>query len=141
MNPSKPATLVYSCSGSSNVAQLANYVAVRLDRLGIAEMSCIAGVGGDVRALVRKATAGRPVVVIDGCPLTCCEQVLGAKEVEPVHLIRLHHLGLKKRQHVDFGPDERKAVFRRVLAELAPVLLAEDPSLRTRISAALGDGP
>ena len=61
--------LVYSCSGSSNVAQLANYIAVRLDRLGLAEMSCIAGVGGDVRALVRKATSGQPVVIIDGCPL------------------------------------------------------------------------
>lgn len=132
-----PATLVYSCSGSSNVAQLANYVAVRLDRLGIAEMSCIAGVGGDVTALVKKATAGRPVLAIDGCPLGCCEQVLAAKGVEPARVIRLHDLGLKKRQHVDFDPEEREAVFRRVLEELAPKLLAEDPSLEPRIAAAL----
>lgn len=130
-------TLVYSCSGSSNVAQLANHIAVRLDRLGIAEMSCIAGVGGDVRALVKKASAGRPVIAIDGCPLACCEQVLAAKGVEPVRLIRLHELGLKKRQHTDFDAAEREAVFRRVLEELRPVLLAEDPSLEPRISAAL----
>lgn len=39
--------LVYACSGCSNVAQLANTIAVRLDRAGLAEMSCIAGVGGD----------------------------------------------------------------------------------------------
>lgn len=134
-----PAILVYSCSGSSNVAQLANYIAVRLDRLGIAEMSCIAGVGGDVRALVKKATGGQAVLVIDGCPLTCCEQVLGAKGVEPVRLIRLHQLGLKKRQHVDFGAEERELVFRRVLDELAPMLLAGDPSLRPRIAAALAE--
>ncbi len=136
-----PATIVYSCSGSSNVAQLANYIAVRLDRLGIAEMSCIAGVGGDVRALVKKATAGRPVVAIDGCPLTCCEQVLAAKGVEPVRLIRLHDLGLKKRQHVDFSGPERELVFRRVLDELMPALLAEDPGLEPRIRAALADSP
>lgn len=133
--------LVYSCSGSSNVAQLANHVAVRLDRLGIAEMSCIAGVGGDVRALVKKATAGRPVLAIDGCPLSCCEQVLGAKGVEPVRVIRLHDLGLKKRQHVDFDAQEREFVFRRVLDELTPLLIAEDPSLAPRIEAALAKEP
>ncbi|HET9185371.1 MAG TPA: putative zinc-binding protein [Solirubrobacterales bacterium] len=129
--------LAYSCSGSSNVAQLANYIAVRLDRLGIAEMSCIVGVGGDVRALVKKATAGRPVLAIDGCPLSCCEAVLGAKGVEPERLIRLHEMGLKKRQHVDFDPQEREFVFRRVLEELAPDLLAADPSLEPRINAAI----
>lgn len=37
--------LVYSCSGCSNIAQLANDVAIKMDREGIAEMSCIAGVG------------------------------------------------------------------------------------------------
>lgn len=46
--------LVYSCSGCSNVAQLANRIAVRMDRTGVAEMSCIAGVGGEVPALLRK---------------------------------------------------------------------------------------
>ncbi|TAK94969.1 MAG: zinc-binding protein, partial [Aquabacterium sp.] len=40
--------LVYACSGCSSAAQLANHLAVRLDREGIAEMSCIAGVGGRV---------------------------------------------------------------------------------------------
>ena len=30
--------LVYSCSGCSSAAQLANHVAVRLDRSGVAEM-------------------------------------------------------------------------------------------------------
>ena len=44
----RPAPIVYSCSGCSSAAQLANHVALRLDRCGAAEMSCIAGVGGDV---------------------------------------------------------------------------------------------
>lgn len=42
-----PRPLVYSCSGCSSAAQLANHVALQLDRRGVAEMSCIAGVGGD----------------------------------------------------------------------------------------------
>ena len=48
---SKPLPLVYSCSGCSSAAQMANHLALRLDRAGAAEMSCIAGVGGGVAAV------------------------------------------------------------------------------------------
>ena len=130
--------LVYSCSGSSNVAQLANHIAVRLDRLGLAEMSCIVGVGGDVKSLVRTATSGKPIIAIDGCPLGCTERVLAAKGVEPEVMIRLHERGLRKRRHTDFEPEERDAVFADVLAELAPRLVAERPELAPAIEDALG---
>ena len=55
--PAAPAgkPLVYACSGCSNVAQLANQLAVELDRSGAAQMSCISGVGGGVAALVKLA--------------------------------------------------------------------------------------
>ena len=125
--------LVYSCSGSSNVAQLANYLAVRLDRLGLAEMSCIVGVGGDVKPLVHKATRGYPIIAIDGCPLGCVERVLAAKGIEPEVMIRLHERGLRKRQHTDFDDAEREEVFAEVLAELAPGLVAERPELEAPI--------
>lgn len=115
--------LVYACSGSSNVAQLANAIAVRLDRSGRAEMSCIAGVGGNVKPLVRKARSGRPIVVIDGCPLGCCEASLAARGVRPDRTIGLHERGLRKRQHVDFSAAERERVLAEVLTELEPVLL------------------
>jgi uncharacterized metal-binding protein len=51
--------LVYACSGCSSAAQLANHVALQLDRRGVAEMSCIAGVGGDVPYLLKIAQSGR----------------------------------------------------------------------------------
>ena len=129
--------LVYSCSGSSNVAQLANHLAVRLDRLGLAQMSCIVGVGGDVKSLVRTATSGKAIIAIDGCPLGCVERVLAAKGVEPAVMLRLHERGLRKRQHTDFDAAERDAVFAEVLAELAPRLLAQRPELAPEIDAAL----
>ena len=56
--------LIYSCSGCSDVAQLANNTAVALDHAGEFEMSCISGVGGKVAPLVRKAQSGRPMLVI-----------------------------------------------------------------------------
>ncbi|MDE2094838.1 MAG: hypothetical protein KGI87_13390, partial [Burkholderiales bacterium] len=39
----------------ASAAQLPNHLAVRMDRAGVAEMSCIARVGGKVRSRVRKA--------------------------------------------------------------------------------------
>lgn len=119
--------IVYACSGSSNVAQLANGIAVRLDRTGLAEMSCIAGVGGGVKPLVRKATSGRRIIVIDGCPLGCCEAALARHKVTADSVVRLHERGLRKRQHVDFESEERDEVFAEILAELEPVL-AQPPA-------------
>ncbi|MBS1271996.1 MAG: hypothetical protein MAGBODY4_01132 [Candidatus Marinimicrobia bacterium] len=58
--------LIYSCSGVSNVAQLANAVAVSLDRAGTAEMSCIARGGGAVKSLVRTAKSGRHIIALEG---------------------------------------------------------------------------
>ena len=57
--------LVYSCSGASSAAQMANYIAVRLDRLKAAGMSCIAGVGGEVKLLVRTAKSGRLIIALE----------------------------------------------------------------------------
>lgn len=68
--------LVYSCSGCSSAAQMANQLALWLDRSGEAEMSCIAGVGGDVTGLVRTARAGRPILALDGCVLHCVSACL-----------------------------------------------------------------
>lgn len=105
-----PVPLVYSCSGCSSAAQLANHVAVRLDREGLAEMSCIAGLGGDVPSLVRKAAeavgAGRPILAIDGCVLGCVRQTLARHGISPARHIELWRLGVRKKQHDDFSPAE-----------------------------------
>ncbi|MFO6380467.1 anaerobic/virulence modulator AnvM, partial [Pseudomonas aeruginosa] len=82
-SPDDPLPLVYACSGCSNVAQLANDLALRLDRARLAEMSCIAGVGGDVPLLVRRARSGRPILALDGCPLHCVKGCLARHEVVP----------------------------------------------------------
>lgn len=89
--------LVYSCSGCSNVAQLANDLAVVMDREGLAQMSCIAGVGGQVKKLVRIAKSGRPILAIDGCKLACVKHTLALHKVEPKWHIELTQLGFKKR--------------------------------------------
>lgn len=106
--------LIYACSGCSSAAQLANALAVRLDRERIAEMSCISGVGGDVAPLVEIARSGRPVVSLDGCEFACARQCLARHGVQPRHAVDLSEHGVVKRRYADF----LAADFERMLAAL-----------------------
>ncbi len=115
-NTKKP--LVYSCSGCSNAAQMANYMAVKLDRSGVAEMSCIAGVGGNVKALLKVAKSERQIVVIDGCPLACAKACLSNHQIEPNLHIELSDSGIKKKQHEDFCQDEADKILEGITEKI-----------------------
>lgn len=110
--------LVYSCSGCSNIAQLANRVAIELDRAHVAEMSCIAGVGGGVSSQVNKAKSGRDIIALDGCQLHCVKSCLSQHEIEPTHHYTLTDLGIKKRYHQDFLPGDVDTVINHLLGGL-----------------------
>ncbi|WP_394098337.1 MULTISPECIES: putative zinc-binding protein [Xanthobacter] len=116
--PSESLPLVYSCSGCSSAAQLANYLAVRLDRLGHAEMSCIAGLGGDIPSLVRLAKAGRSIVAIDGCGLRCVQRTLARHGLRPTVEYELTRLGVKKRSHADFEQAEAEDLLGGIIHEI-----------------------
>lgn len=116
--PNTDHPLVYSCSGCSSAAQMANEIAIRLDRARHAEMSCIAGVGGDVPSLVRLARSGRPILAIDGCPLHCVRGCLARHGVSPALHFTLTELGVKKRYHMEFDGREAQAVFDSIAATL-----------------------
>lgn len=112
--------LVYSCSGCSNVAQLANDLAVVLDREGSAQMSCIAGVGGKVKQLVKVAQSGRPILAVDGCPLNCVKQTLATVDVVPTWHIELTSMGYKKRDHENCGLGDAYKLLQMVHSEILP---------------------
>lgn len=110
--------LVYSCSGCSSAAQMANYVAVKLDRSGVAEMSCIAGVGGDVPSLLKVAHSARPIIAIDGCPLACTAKCLERHDIKPDTHLQLQDYGVKKRLHTDFDQHQADRIVALVAARL-----------------------
>jgi uncharacterized metal-binding protein len=114
----KALPLVYSCSGCSSAAQLANQVAVNLDRAQIAEMSCIAGVGGDVPSLVQTAQSGRSIIALDGCALHCVKNTLARHGVEPKWHYTLSDFGVRKRYHADFSPEDADEVLSRVVRDV-----------------------
>ncbi|WP_119153652.1 putative zinc-binding protein [Caldimonas tepidiphila] len=129
--------LVFSCSGCSNVAQLANRFAVRLDRAGLAEMSCIAGIGGDVPSIVRKALQaaeeGRPVLALDGCVLECTRNCLLQSGLRPTVHVRLHEWGVRKAYHTDVPPEQAEPLYERLVAQVS--------SMRTTAGAAPAASP
>lgn len=142
----KSLPLVYSCSGCSSAAQAANYIALALDHRGKAEMSCIAGVGGDVPSLVKVAKSGRPIIALDGCNLNCVKNSLARHGVQPaVHHI-LSDYGVKKRYHEMFDKAQVEELVERIAAEMPrqspeePLVTALHPgTLRPRKTAPVGE--
>lgn len=100
--------LVYSCSGCSSAAQMSNWLALQLDRQELAEMSCIAGVGGNVKKLVRLAASGRNIIAIDGCPLACSKACLANHNISADLHLDLSDFGIRKNQHEDFDYAEAR---------------------------------
>jgi len=117
MNRDAKLPLIYSCSGASSAAQMANHIAVKLDRVKVAEMSCIAGVGGDVKPLVRTATSGRPIIALDGCRLHCAAQILKRQGLTAARHYDLSKMGVSKKKHEDFDPKQAAAILQCIVEE------------------------
>lgn len=110
--------VVYACSGCSSAAQMANDLAVRLDREQVAEMSCIAGVGGGVGPLVDTATSGRPILAIDGCPLECARKSLEQHDVRPDCHVNLAKRGVAKEFHSDYDDETAATMYDELLDDI-----------------------
>ncbi|MGD0166423.1 MAG: putative zinc-binding protein [Gaiellaceae bacterium] len=119
---SPPEALVYACSGASNLGQLANEIAIRLDRAGLAEMSCAEAVGIEAGPPYAAALSGRPVVAISGCPLACADRLLGEHGVEVTRSIQLENRGVVKDKHVSVAAEESERIFNEVEGELGVAL-------------------
>jgi len=112
--------IVYACSGASNLGQLANEIALRLDRLGLAELACLTEVGAEGGGT--PGSDGRPVLAISGCTGACCAAMLERHGIRPARSIVLAERGVAKAKHVLVDDEGKERVFGQVLAELAPFL-------------------
>jgi uncharacterized metal-binding protein len=89
--------IVYSCSGCSNLAQMAHNISLNLDGDGIAEMSCVSGVAGKVGPILDLANSGRPIIIIDGCGLSCTKSCLETSGLTADYYYQISDLGFEKR--------------------------------------------
>ena len=127
-NDREQLALVYSCSGCSSAAQMANFLAVQLDKKGIAEMSCIAGVGGNVKKLLILATSGRKIIAIDGCPLACVKACLAIHSLQADLHFDLSGFGVKRMLHEDFNKLQANQLFDIIQDEIVMENTNDTPS-------------
>ncbi|MDC7713320.1 putative zinc-binding protein [Vogesella sp. LYT5W] len=142
MKPDPTLPLVYACSGCSSAAQLANHFALRLTRAGHAEMSCIAGVGGQVPTLLRLARSGRRILALDGCPLRCVQGCLKQAGVQADLSIELSDHGVIKRKHADFNNADAERLWPQLVAaaqSLQPPCEPHDPQAAPLTAASATD--
>ncbi len=118
----QPEPLVYACSGASNLGQLTNEIAIRLDRSGLAEMSCAEAVGIEAGAPYAAALSGRPVVAISGCPLACASRLLVEHGVTVTSAFQLENRGVLKAKHVSVDAASGERIYDQVVSELESVL-------------------
>ena len=88
--------MILSCSGGSNVGQLANQTAVELTREGFGKMYCLAGVGGGLPGFVRSARDVEELIVIDGCEMACGRALLLEADVPIKNYVIVTLLGIEK---------------------------------------------
>ena len=92
----EPKPIIYACSGCSDAGELADRVARELTKQGVAQMSCLAGIGGRVKSLMLKGQKAERIVVVDGCPLNCGRHTLLNAGFENFEHVGLHELGHRK---------------------------------------------
>ena len=110
--------IVYSCSGCSNLAQMAHDLALNMDQDGIAEMSCVSGVIGQVKPIMKMAESGRPIIAVDGCALKCTKACLDACDLKVDLHFDLSDYGFEKRSKEDNIFSEGCIAMNRVYEEL-----------------------
>jgi len=115
-----PPVCVLACSGCSAAGELADHTARRLQQLGAAKMSCLAGVGGRIPSITAMVRSAPGILMIDGCPLECGANVLRNAGFTNFKQLKLHELSVRK---TDTGAVDEATVAR--LAEAALRVLKE----------------
>lgn len=83
MNTQNLNMMIISCSGASNTGCYADRVARILAESGQAEMICLPKIAINDEKLIEKVkSTSKKVVVIDGCPINCAEQILNEKGID-----------------------------------------------------------
>ena len=92
------AKLIFPCSGSADVGEIADHASRKLTRDGVGRMSCLAGIGGGVSGMIESAKGASRVLAIDGCPIDCAKRTLEKAGINNFVHLRVTDQGMKKGQ-------------------------------------------
>jgi uncharacterized metal-binding protein len=95
--------LIFSCSGSSNVGQIANGASIKLTQTGMGKFFCLAGIGGHVSGMIESTKAGKMLVAIDGCSVACAKKTLEHAGFNIDEYVQVTELGIEKNHNLDLN--------------------------------------
>ncbi|MFA5160674.1 MAG: putative zinc-binding protein [Elusimicrobiales bacterium] len=88
--------LVFTCSGCSDLGEIADRTGRQLSKDGIGRMSCLAGIGAGISGFIASASGACKTLAIDGCPVDCAKKCMEKASVTNFIHLRLTGLGLEK---------------------------------------------
>jgi uncharacterized metal-binding protein len=114
--------LIFSCSGGSNVGQMANEAAVDLTRAGKGRLFCLAGIGAHKSGMIESARAAELLVAIDGCPVKCAAETIEHLNLEPEVCLVITDLGIEKSHELRFNEEDCRKVVEKVGQDISAFL-------------------
>ena len=103
-------TLIFACSGASNLGQLSNTAALALHEEGCGRFYCLAAIGEEVAEKIIRAQAADARVVIDGCNAACGKLALERVGLTVDHHTIVKQLGIEKQSTFAVSDGEVKQV-------------------------------
>ena len=88
--------LIFACSGTADVGEIADQAARQLTKEGAGKMFCLAGVGGRVEGIMKTTEAADTILAIDGCSLDCVKKTLEQAGFDRFTHLRVTNLGMEK---------------------------------------------
>ncbi|MFH1261991.1 MAG: putative zinc-binding protein [Pseudomonadota bacterium] len=113
-------TLLYVCSGASNLGAIADQAGRALGRHEKVRLGCLAAIGAGIPMYLDAARGAESIAAIDGCEKDCARTLLEQKGFAEVRHLRLTNLGMVKgetpvvRSHVDAVVERMETVLRDV---------------------------
>lgn len=106
---------IFPCAGAANVGQLSNRVAIELEKQGIGNLMCTAGIGARAPGLMKSAEASDRIIAIDGCPVSCASKTLELAGFKADRQIIISELGIKKNKERELKAQEVEDTLGKVL--------------------------
>jgi uncharacterized metal-binding protein len=107
-------TLILACSGGSNTGQASNRAMIELDKKGMGNAYCLAGIGADMSGFIESARTAN-TILIDGCPVGCGTKSFEKHGITPTQYIVITELGIEKSHNFDNLEAETEEVLKRML--------------------------
>ena len=107
-------TLIFACSGGSNVGQITNDAAKKLDQEGLGNFFCLIGIPTGIGPIVANTKSADHIICLDGCAVACAKKALDDTEIPIGTYIIATECGIEKGHHFDIKCEEIETVCTRV---------------------------